>query len=212
MAPSFGPVGNAFDVRFRVHDGDVSHLEREAVGARETRLLERDVRPKRGLDCEALSLADVVGNEFLALFDRLRSNLDRNVSVGAVVQSRCSVIDVEVINAGGRDGEGCGLTAAGGAGDHNHAGSHPELSPRLDVSLGTRLHVRRKALFHPAPIFVDDAEVLELLDGFLDALSGLPELFLLEAGHFLLVLEIDVGPGELLFLDFLRHVRLFPPQ
>src|SRR3990172_8316550 len=80
-------------------------------------------------------------------------------------------------------------------------GANSTESAKLDVGIGPGLHVGGKLLLHAPPLFIDDTEVLKLLSGLLDALAGLLELLFLEAGHFLFVVGINRGPGEIHFLD-----------
>jgi hypothetical protein len=167
----------------------------------------------------------VLCNEVLALLDRLRSNLARDISVRAQIKFRGSVIDIERIHPALSDGKGGRLAASGRPGDHDHPGLHSarrgkkatdSFSGRNVVSgsefnrIGearrrhrTRAACRGEALLHAPPLFIDDTEVLKLLSSLLDALAGLLELLFLEAGHFLFVVGINRGPGELYFLDLL---------
>jgi hypothetical protein len=75
-------------------------------------------------DSEAPSGANVLCNEVLALLDRLRPNLARDISVRAQIELRGSVIDIERIHPALSDGKGGSFAASGRPGDHDHPGLH----------------------------------------------------------------------------------------
>ena len=74
------------------------------------------------------------------------------------------------------------------------------------------MHVRWNRFLDTPSLFINDAELLELPGDRFDALAGLLELLLLKTGHFLFVVDVDRGPGELFFFGFVRHVRRSPLQ
>jgi len=98
VAASIRSIRDALDVRLGSLDGKVSHFERETVALGRRGLAKGDFAPEGGFDSEAPSGANVLCNEVLALLDRLRSNLARDISVRAQIKFRGSVIDIERIH------------------------------------------------------------------------------------------------------------------
>jgi hypothetical protein len=99
VAPSIRTIGDSFHVRFQPLDTEVPHFKNEPLRFRPRGLLERYFSPKSCFDREALSGPDVVGNEFLALSVRLSADLTRDVPVGAFIEFRRPVIDIEGVDA-----------------------------------------------------------------------------------------------------------------
>jgi len=124
VAASIRSIRDALDVRLGSLDGKVSNFQRETVALGCRSLAKGDFAPEGGFDSEAPSGANLLCNEVLALLDRLRPNLARDISVRALIELRGSVIDIERIYPALRDGKGGRLAASGRPGDHDHPRLH----------------------------------------------------------------------------------------
>lgn len=143
VPPGLRALEHAGDVLVDRVRSDEPHLGREAGLARELRLLDRSRRPERRLDRERLPALDVIEHAALAL---LRDGAPHVAWNGAVAAEdlRAAVVDIERVDAEGRDGEEPRLAAAWWTGDDDHARTRHRGSARFERRVRLREHVRRE--------------------------------------------------------------------
>jgi len=136
------------------------------------------------------------------------SDFRGDAPVGAAVELGGAVIDVEGIDTEITHGKSGGLAASGRPAHDDHERPPHALGRSSNVGLGAGLHVGRELFFHGVPVLVHNAELLELLHSRLDASFGPVEELFPVARPLFGVAFVDVGPGELFFLDFAQALFL----